>query len=180
MAVQGKGGTVAGGAVPAGLPAHHHGGALESDPVLNFISSRLPSMRLLRAGSKPSAEAAAAAAAGAGAAGSTAATAGSTAAGSSASSMRAVPSGGSASASGVSAGARTISGGASSAGELSPEVQQWEVLWEDLALEKLIGKGSFGRVRLGPQLRGGCRWGSPPAAPSMPGLRRPRPLPFPV
>ncbi|KAL4422525.1 hypothetical protein ABPG75_008722 [Micractinium tetrahymenae] len=31
---------------------------------------------------------------------------------------------------------------------LSADVQQWEVRWEDLRLDRLIGKGSFGRVYL--------------------------------
>ncbi|PRW57887.1 water chloroplastic isoform A [Chlorella sorokiniana] len=40
------------------------------------------------------------------------------------------------------------SGGPSSPG-LSPDVQQWEVQWEHISIERAIGRGSYGRVYLG-------------------------------
>lgn len=36
-----------------------------------------------------------------------------------------------------------------SSGSLPAEVQQWEVQWEDLQVERAIGRGSYGRVRSG-------------------------------
>lgn len=49
---------------------------------------------------------------------------------------------------------RAAAGGSSN---LRPEVQLWEVLWQDVTIEHPIGQGSFGNVYLG-------RWQQTPVA----------------
>lgn len=44
-------------------------------------------------------------------------------------------------------GAAAVAGGADHG--LSADVQQWQVDWRDIKLERVIGGGSFGRVYLG-------------------------------
>lgn len=49
------------------------------------------------------------------------------------------------------------SGLTSMSGPLPAEVQQWEVQWENIVLERPIGRGSFGKVYL-------ANWNATPVA----------------
>jgi hypothetical protein len=47
----------------------------------------------------------------------------------------------------AASGATSDPSDAHKSGALHPEVQRWQVEWDDLQLQRLIGKGSFGKVR---------------------------------